>query len=64
MAEEVVKPPTILITVDESGSLNVHIEGFNPVMLWGLAKVLERRADEIQMQAEAAAIIRKPKLTI
>jgi hypothetical protein len=56
MAEEVTRQPTVLFTVNEQGQLNIDVHGFSPEMLWGIAKHIEKVADNMHtfqmMQAE------------
>ena len=43
MAEEV----TIILITIKDGNLQIHINSQDAVQLWGLAKVIEKRADDI-----------------
>lgn len=54
--------PLILVSVDEKGSLNIQIDGFSPIMLWGIARMIERRGDEVDFQQKMLAESKKPRL--
>jgi hypothetical protein len=56
--------PTVLVTIDENANVVFHIAGFNPMQLWGIAKVIERHANEIDENAKLMAMSRKPKLVV
>ena len=60
MAEEVV---IIHIAVGDKG-LEVHINSDDYMMLWGLARLIEKRADDVQMRAMSAVTSKKPRLVV
>ena len=61
MAEEVVRP-SVTVTIDDAGSLHINCTGFNHIMLWGIAKEIEERANEVRLQAMMLAEGRKSKI--
>jgi hypothetical protein len=58
MAEEV---DIIRISVVD-GNLNIRINSMDAVQLWGLAKIIEKRADEIHFQGMMIANQKKPRI--
>jgi len=61
MGEEVTKP-IVLFTPNEDGTLHVEIDGFPPIMLWGIARMIERHADQIDFQASVVTEQKKPRI--
>ena len=62
MAEEVVPQVVVLVTITKEGSLEIRINGTDALQLWGLAKIIEKRADELHFQGMAMANQKKPRI--
>lgn len=59
---------TILVVTIKDGNLEIHINSQDAIQLWGLAKVIEKRADQIHnlglAMANAQANNKKPRLVV
>jgi hypothetical protein len=62
MAEEI----TIIQITMKDGNLQIHINSQDAIQLWGLAKVIEKRADDIHRlgMAMANAETKKPRIVL
>lgn len=62
MAAEV----TIILITMKDGNLEIHINSQDAVQLWGLAKIIEKRADDIHRMGMAIANggSKKPRLVL
>jgi hypothetical protein len=59
MGEEVT---TIVKVAMGQDGLIVQIPSNDYMLLWGIAKLIEKRADEVQFQTMSMAAAKKPKL--
>ena len=56
--------PLMVITEGDDGSMQVIINETSPIVLWGIAKLIEKRADEVNLQQSMLARSRKPTLVV
>jgi hypothetical protein len=60
MAEEVI---IVQVSVVD-GNLQIAIPSNDAMMLWGIAKMIEKRADEVHYQAMSMVASKKSKLAV
>jgi hypothetical protein len=63
MAEEV-EALVIVQVVSIEGNLQINIPSNDAMLLWGIAKMIEKRADEVHFQAMSMIQSKKSKLVV
>jgi hypothetical protein len=62
MGDEVTQARVIVeVSVDSTGSLRFQVNTHSPIELWGLAKQLEKFADELAFQQQSQAMAKKAR---
>lgn len=64
MAEKVTTNLLVQVANAEDGSLNFTIPCTSPLLLWGVAKTIEKHADMLHMQQTTMVERQKPKLMV
>ena len=63
MAKEIAGP-MLIITLNDTGAMEIHVQGFTAIQLWGIAKQIEKFGDDAAILSQMRQQDKKPRLVV